>query len=275
MTTATFSSTRTAGHVVDRGFLLAVEAMLMRILEEHGARILDVSTELSFRSGAHGRLKTKGTNVAEAIADADSLADGFRLSIYGREGQLGHGETFMVSIDLDPVSGDHIYANGPAAIAYEVHESLTAAFEAGETLHLRWAEERNRIAAERDPALWNRVSTNDRFRRMLDRIPFGACLIGYPILLAAVVLSSKPVAAIAAGAILALIAFGLWSSHQIPELRRSRQTELEERAEKAGMIVPGTNDRPFRRIDLRHDRPSDSAKLSYDPMIPLVIPCPT
>lgn len=271
MTIATFSSTRTTGHVVDRDFLHAVEAMLIRIVEKHAAQLIEVTAELSFRSGAHGRLKTTGRSVAEALADADGLADGFGLSIYGRTGSDGSGDTFLISIDLDPASSDHVYAKGPAAIAYEAHESLTAAFEAGETLHLRWIEERNRAAAARNPALWRRVSTNDRLRRRLDRIPIVACLIGYPILLATIVIASKSIAIGAGAAILVLLAFGIWSSYWTPEHRKSRQADLERMAEEAGMTIPGSDSRPLRRIDLGHDRPSDSAKLSYDPMIPLVI----
>jgi len=271
VTTATYSSSRTAGHVVDRDFLFAVEAMLMGIIEKYQGRELDVRTELLHRNGPHGKLNTKGSSVAEALIDATGFADEFKISIFGTTPGRGRDANFMISMDVRPDSSDHIYADGPADLVHEAHESMRAAFEARETLFARRIEDENALAAARDPALWRRVSTNDRTLRHLEKmVPYGFFL-AYCVLLYLMIVSPNRLLLPVGAALFAVIAVGIGSIGWIPANRKRREAKLEARASAAGMVFPGKQAKPIRLIDMRHGRPGDADRLAYDPAVPLVL----
>lgn len=271
MTHGKYSSFRKAGHVVDRDFLFAIEALLMRIMKDHDAQGVVVTTEMKHRNGPHGELVTKGATVADVIGSVTGFARSFQITAYGLVPGKGDDRQFMISLNLDPESQDHIYASGPDQLAFEAHESMRGAFEARETLQQEFLQARSEEAIRKDPALWRRVSTGDRMRRRLDNLPHLAAVVCYAVMLYVMIVASREAAIAVLVAILILIGASMWHSLTIGPRRRMRMEHLEAQAYEAGMIVPGKEPRPIRTICLDHADSTDHARIDFDPTMPLTV----
>jgi hypothetical protein len=268
MTHGKYSSFRKAGHVADREFLFAMEAMLMRIIKHHDAQGVVVTTELKHSNGPHGDLTSKGATVADVIQDVTGFARSFQITAFGFLPGKGDDRQFMISLSIDPESQDHIYASGPDAIASEAHESMSAAFAEREAGQRDFLQARSDDAASREPELWRRVSTQDALRRRLDNVPQIAAVVCYGVMMYVLITAPVKVAIPIFLLLMTLIGLGFWYSSTIGPRRRMRMEHLQAQAFEAGMIVPGKEPRPIRAICLDHAPVTDHSGIGFDPTIP-------
>lgn len=261
-----FSSSNSDGYVIGAGFLIGLTDRLIEIAGRHGAVGMDVRARARTRIGAHGSSSVEYGGARAAIASLVGNPDSFDFSIQGRTPT----DTFMISLDLNPGSGDFLYAKGPVTMAHEAHETMRAALAAQKEIGELIQKEAIELASIEHPAIARRVASGDRLRNRLDSLRWILPMAGYVILLALAVSLSKGLhAAMAFAGTFACIGAGIVLNTDMGELRKKRRERLRREASAIGLVVAEDERRPIRRFDFSDLDASDSTRLEFDPLRPL------